>query len=182
MSSPGEQVLFEAEDETRLYRWQPGYLELDSAANVLTIHGHPRSKLSITVPVGEIASCEIVEREDISTLGRTLFFWVIYDETGAIGCPLAFLLGPVAILDAIAAKKARFPVIKLTQATSGDSKGGWAIHLRSRKRRRRGRAATREMAHRVIAFLDQGGYSGPLPDPTSGRPSAAMDAEQEHDG
>ena len=113
--SQDEPILFEAEDETRFYEWQLGRAELDPATGTITIHGHSRQDLAITVPVDEIASCEIVEREDISTLGHTLFSWVIYDETGAIGCPLAFLLWPVAIIDAIVAKRAGFPVIKLTQ-------------------------------------------------------------------
>ena len=181
MSLQDEQVLFEAEDETRFYRWQPGHIELDPATGVLTIHGHPRNKLVITIPVSEIASCTIVEREDISTLGRTLFFWVIYDETGAIGCPLALLLGPVAILDAMAAKRARFPVIRLVEATSDDLHRGWTIHLRSRRRRRRGRVATQEMAQRVAKFLGQSGYGALMPDLMNERSGETMDDGREHD-
>jgi hypothetical protein len=183
MTNPfqGEPILFEAEDETRFYEWQLGHVALDPAAGTITIHGHSRQDIKITISASEIAGCEIVKREDISKLGQTVFVWVVRDETGAVGCPLALLLGPVALIDAILAKRARFPAIKLTQATNGDAKQGWVIHLRSRKRRRRGRTETMAMAHRVVASLRQSGYSGPLPELTSKGSEAMIDTEREHD-
>ena len=161
MASRGEPVLFELEDETRYYKWRLGRVELDPIAGAITIHGDRNSRFTITIPVSEIIDCEIVEREDINTFGPMWSSTAYSDPSGGI---LTLLLAPLAIIDTAAAKSTSFPVIKLTQAASGDQEQGWMIYLRSRKRGRNGQIATREMAHRVVVFLHQNGYCGPIPE------------------
>jgi len=144
-----EQVVFEAEDETRYYKWRSASVKLEPVAGTITIYTYPE----ITVPVSEIASCEIVEREDIRYFSLLDFLFTV------------LLVSESAFIEGMTAKKnTMVPVIKLTQSTSDDSGQGWVIHLRSRRRGQRGRVATFEMAHRIVAFLRQNGYSGPMPD------------------
>ena len=152
-----EQVLFEAKDEKRHYTWQPASVELDPVARALTIYGSPDGTPEITIPVSGIASCEIVEREDIS---RNL------GHMG--GDPLSLLLDVFLwIIDVLVAKATKVPVIKLTQSRSDDSGQGWVGHLRSQRRGHRGQVATFRMAQRMVAFLRRSGYDGAIPEELS---------------
>lgn len=166
------QVLFEAKDQTSHHTWQAAGIDLDPVAGELTIHGYPYGEPEITVPVGQIASCEMVEREDIKrNLTRTL-------EGGGCGgsgdwadlllIPLLLLAYAfLEIMDRILARSTKVPVLKLTQSLSDGSSQGWVIHLRSRKRGRRGQVETLKMAGRVVAFLRQAGYRGTMPEELS---------------
>jgi len=157
-----EQFLFEAEDGTRYYTWRSARVELEPVAGTITIYGYHVGKLTITVPVSEIASCEIVEREETKYYSRGL-------EASGCGTDLVglLLLRFIAIIEGIIAKNTMVPVIKLTQSATDDSGQGWVIHLRSRRRGHLGRVATFEMAHRIVAFLRQTGYNGTIPEERS---------------
>ena len=162
------EVLFEAEDQRSHHTWQAAGVDLDLEAGELTIHGHPYGEPEISIPVSGIASCEVVEREDITrNLARTL-------EGGGCGgsgdwadllvIPLLLLTYAfLEVVDRTLARSTKVPVLKLTQSPRDDSSQGWVIHMRSKKRGRRGQVNTLEMAGRVVAFLRQTGWRGTIP-------------------
>jgi hypothetical protein len=159
-------ILFEAEDETRCYTWRLARAELDPVAGAITICGARGKTPTITIHIREITGFEIVPREEISTLPHLALGMLLADSDTGLGCLLSVILAPIAIIQAITSRRARVPVIKLTQS-AGDGPGqGWVIHLRSRRRGSRGRVETRELAHRIADLLPRHGYSGSMPDLT----------------
>lgn len=166
-------VFFEAKDQTSHHAWQLAGVDLNPVAGEFTIHGYPYGEPEITVPVSEIASCEMVEREDITrNLTRTL-------EAGGCGgsgdwadlllIPLMLLTYAfLEVMDRTLARSTKVPVLKLTQSPSDGSSQGWVIHLRSKNRGRRGQVETLEMAGHVAAFLRQTGYRGTMPEELGG--------------
>lgn len=157
-----EQVIFEAESQTGYCPWQLARVELEPVSGAVTICGHPDGAPTITVPVSEIVSCGIVEREDIKRNLIRIMEGGGGPGSGSLGDVVFMIL--LEIIDRSIAKGTKVPVIKLTQSASGDSGQGWVVHLRSKRRGRKGQAATLEMAQRFVAFLRQSGYQGAIPD------------------
>ena len=167
-----EQVLFEARDEKRHYTWQLANVELDPVARTLAIYGFPAGIPEITIPVSEIARCEIIESVDIPrdrnrTSGGDISGG---SDLGDLVLGLLFIV-LFAIFEAtienFRAKRTKMPVLRLTQSRCDNLGQGWVIDLRSDKRGNEGRAATLEMAHRVVAMLCLTGYAGAIPEEVS---------------
>jgi hypothetical protein len=148
--------LFEYEDGTRYYTWRLAHVALESDPGEITIRAARGPAFAVSVPVHAITRYETVVRKDISLFGYLLGA-MLGDWTGL----LIVLLAPVALIDAILARRTAFPVIKLSHASK---QGEVAIFLRSRHRRKRGRIETLELAQHLVAFLRQNGYRGLMPD------------------
>lgn len=164
-----EPILFEPDDGDSAYEWLPGRVDLLPVAGAITVCEYPDKGLTITIPVSEITSCEIVEREEIPYLKRG---WSDRDTGSDLGCLL--LAGFINLFDRAMAQAGVVPTIKLTQATSGDTGQGWVVHLRSQMRGRRGRVATFEMAQRIATFLRGAGYGGAMAEALEDRAQQAL--------
>jgi hypothetical protein len=157
-------ILFEAKDETNYYTWRIGYVEWESETGTLTITTVQRHNLAISLEADEVTGFEIVQREGISTLPHVALGALLADWNTGLGCLLSLILAPIALVDWIAAKRTRFPVIRLVQSNGDGAEQGWTLDLRSRKRGRRGREETRALANRLADVLHNTGYGGSMPD------------------
>jgi hypothetical protein len=159
-----KRILYEAEDETRYYKWRPARAEVDPSAGAIAIYEGRGKRPAFTIQAGEIVRFEIVPRKEVSALHHVVFGALYVDSSTGLGCLLSAVLAPIAIFEAISSRKARFPVIKLTQSADDISAGGWVFHLRSKRRRYRGRVETRELADCIKDLLRTHGYGDFLPD------------------
>lgn len=157
-------ILYEAEDETKYYKWRPARAEVDPTSGVITIYEGRGKRPTLTIQAGEIIGFEIVPRKEISTLHHVIFGALYVDSGTGLGFLLSAILAPIAIFEVISSRKVRFPVIRLTQSAGGGSAGEWVFCLRSRRRRYRGRVETRELAYRIKDLLRTHGYDGSMPD------------------
>jgi hypothetical protein len=157
-------ILFEAEGETEYYTWRTGRAECDPGMGVITVCGVPGETPLITIPIDEVIGIEIIQRENISILLHIAFGALLADWNTGLGCLLSLILSPVAIVDRIVAKRTQFPAIKLTQSAGSSPERGWTLTIRSKRRGRRGREETRELANHLADVLRESGYSGLMPD------------------
>jgi hypothetical protein len=161
MTSEAEFILFEGEDEKRLYSWRLAQLKLDEIAGAITIQGVSGQQWTISIPVKEISGFEIVMSESINA-------W-LHDPPVARQGTNTLADIPILISNAIirsgSRRKIRTPVrvLKLTQLSSEPNQG-WVIQMRSSKKGDAGREETRRLADRLSEFLAQNGYSGLMPE------------------
>jgi len=166
------QIYFEAEHRTTYYRWRFGYCRLEEPGGDIAVFGEKPDCLTITIPVGDIDVCELVERPNTRYFSRMLGegargkrWWLRgYDATGCIMVPGLLLAVMVPVADAVIARASSVAAVKLTESAHGATGRGCVLHLRSERDGRSGRAETMAMAHRIVAFLLRHGHSGPLPD------------------
>jgi hypothetical protein len=160
-------ILFEAKDETNYYTWRTGYAEWESETGALTITAVQHHDLVISLRADEVTGFEIVQREGISTLPYVALGALLADWNTGLGCLLSLILAPFALADWIAAKRTKFPAIRLVQSNGNGAEQGWTLDLRSRKRGRHGREETRALANQLADVLHNTGYGGSMPDLSS---------------
>ena len=149
-----DKILFEYEDATEYYTWQPGVVALACDAGAIEVSGEGGGHFSRMLPACEIRRYDMVVRKDINF--SKYFEGVWYGDSS--GC--LFLVLPIMAIDALIARRTKFPVLKLSW---GSPQNEEAIYLRSRYRGRRGKEATDTLAQRVMDFLDENGFDGPDP-------------------
>lgn len=154
-----EKVLFEYEDATRYYTWQPAHLTLSDDIAEITIQADRGNHFTLSIPIDEITYYETVERKDI-TIFETILGAMLSDWSGL----LLIVLTPIAIVDTLIARKTLFPVARLSWVTCDDPKQEVKVSLRSRRRRKRGQAETARLIQRIADFLLRHDYSGSVPE------------------
>lgn len=157
-----EAIFFEIRDQSEYYTWRAGWVEFDSGAGVIGMRGE--TALLVTIPAHTITGFEITMREEISILSHIALGALLADSNTGYGCLLSLILAPAAAIDRIITKRTHFPVIRLTQSMGAGLEQESMIWIRSRRRGRRGREQTRELANRLAGMLRESDYGGTMPD------------------
>lgn len=160
MDMSSKLVLVEVKDEAIYHKWRLAHATWEPESRALTVSAEPGGEELITLPVDEIARFEAVLRKGISTLPSIALGALLADSNTGLGCWLSLILAPIAAIDRAVASRTRVPVVRLTQAAADNPRTLW---MRSRRRGRRGREETRDLANWLADALREAGYSGSMP-------------------
>jgi hypothetical protein len=111
VASETERILVQIEGETGRHEWRTASLELDPVAGAIMINGYRTGVPRISIPASEIASCEIVVKEESRDRDQGV------PDPGEYLVVL-LLIGFIALIKNAAVKAAQVPSIRLTQSMS----------------------------------------------------------------